>query len=210
MCQAGMDYKPGLYTNWEGRIEHLEKTRYLLLGGEIAVLTYVLNYVMLTDHAKLNGVGLLLLHATAAAFAIVIAQLIANVSRGAHMAATELMLLEYQMGVVSQGSGYYARRAGKRRHAFRILPVAGDLLAVIFIAASWWYQQLTTAYPASTTYLFLMLLTTAVYFAWMNYQRAESMLAQKDRLDLFCQRALGQPLDEAYFKALCAEKWPQS
>jgi hypothetical protein len=208
MCETGVDYKSGLYSSWESRIEHLEKSRYLLLGGEIAILTYVLNYVVLSDASRPDTPGLLLLHLSAAAFAIVIAQLIANLSRGANTAAIELMLLEYRMGVVDQGLGYYAHRAGRPRHAFRILPVAGDLLAVIFIAASWWYQRLTLIYPQQTNLLFLMLLTVALFFGIRNYQRAESLLARKDRLDRYCQQEIERTDGVERFVSLYARKWP--
>lgn len=188
MCETAPDYKPGLYTNWEKRIEHLEKLRYLLLGAQIAVLTFALNKVFITEPGNLDQTGLQILHLASAVFALVIARLIENVSRGAHTAATELMLLEYQMGVVQQGLGYYARRAGLRRRGFRLLPVAGDLLCILFIAASCLDQGLGKRYESPVLYLFLILLLVALFLGVENHRRSEKMFENKDNLDRWCQQ----------------------
>jgi len=184
----GADFRAGLYGSWEGRIEHLEKIRYLLLGAEMAILTYVLNAVMLKEPSGLGPNGLLMLHTVAAIFAMVIARLIENVSRGANLAAIELMLLEYRMGVVGQGLGYYARRAGRRRHGFKLLPVAGDLLSILFIGASWVYQLQEARYPPSSAHLFMLLFVVALALGMRNHLRAEAMFEHKDSLDLWCQK----------------------
>ena len=188
MCETAPDYKPGLYTNWEKRIEHLEKLRYLLLGAQIAVLTFALNKLFASEPGNLDPIGLQILHLASAIFALVIARLIENVSGKANTAATELMLLEYQMGVVLQGLGYYARRAGLRRHGFILLPVAGDLLGMLFIAASCLEQGLWRRYESPVLYIFLILLVVALYFGWENHCRSVRMLEKKDDLDRWCQQ----------------------
>lgn len=188
MCETATDYKPGLYASWEKRIEHLEKTRYLLLGAQIAVMTFALNTVFLTEAEKLDPLGVQILHLASAVFALMIARLIENVSRGANTAATELMLLEYQMGVVDQGLGYYAKRAGRRRRGFRLLPIAGDLLSVLFIAASALHQVVAKQSESPVLFLFLILFLFSLRFSVTNHHRAEAMFAHKDSLDLWCQR----------------------
>lgn len=208
MCQgAATDYKAALYANWEGRIQHLEKIRYLLLGAQIAVLTYVLNAIMpVSGPSQWTSDGLLLMHVVASIVALLVARLVENVSRGANTAAIELMLLEYRMGVVREGLGYYARRAGRRRHGFRLLPIAGDLVSLTFIGASWLYQARLSPYHPSAQPLFLLLFVIALALALMSYRRSEAMFERKDRLDRWCQQHQEALVTGEASELLCQQK----